>query len=548
MFGDYKITRQLAVGGMGAVYLAEHRGLKKVVKFMLGEFAAIPELRMRFQRECDAAIKLKGKTNIVAIDSHSERDGELYLVMEYLDGETLEDHIKRRCGRISVRHAFRLIAQIVAALHELHSADIIHRDLKPQNVFVVHTDEEPYRVKLIDFGIVHDRRAAARLQGGTRRGAMIGTPGYAAIEQFLDAGNVTPATDVFALAVMIFEMFCGQRPWSGSTDYELYDNQRTKPAQLPPGHHMPPGWEPIILAALSPNPADRPPLHALLYALARDIPAEPPEPDGFQMVTRYAPRVLMNTPVDVETVRASDAQQASAALWALRRATAVPEGQPSPAWFSSDAISLTAPGYTPPSVPIASGAPASSSDAPATVNARPRHAIAPAQPITTHAAASGVIISQPLPGSTPQRRAVLLAFGGFLLVAVLGTALTFGVTRLHGGGEKPQSTFQPLPASVRDAGIEATFDAPLEANAPADAAPSTWTNAAALPDAAGAPTESALDSGEPKTARRPTTTNSPSTSKSKRTAKERAPGSPASSTRGSAAPRDTVIGPDDIAE
>lgn len=480
-FGDYVITRKLAEGGMGAVYVAEHRGMKKIVKFMLASFAANPELRRRFQRECDAAIKLRGKTNIVDIDSHSERNGELYLVMEFLDGETLGDHVRRRCGRVAPRHAFRLVAQIVAALHELHTAGIIHRDLKPDNVFVVATDEEPYRVKLIDFGIVHDRSAVASPEGGTRRGALVGTPGYMALEQYGAAGSVTPAADVFALAVIIWEMFCGERPWSASNEYELYEKQRTQAPILPPGNHLPPSWEPILRAALSPTPTDRPALHVLLYALGRDIPAEPPEPDGIQMMTRHAPRVLMNVPVDMETVRASNPQQASAALWALQRQTVVPQSAGSNPWYSSDAIRLTAPGFTPPPQPIVSAPHAGPSDASATVNARP--APAPSAPvITTLGASSGVVVPQP----TRARRGgrlVLVGIGSAMLALVLTVALT----QLHGSEVRQAASQSTVPA---DATVTAppVQDAQREATAPADAAPDQATNSSmtegARPDAA----------------------------------------------------------------
>lgn len=503
-FGDYVITRKLAEGGMGAVYVAEHRGMKKIVKFMLAPFAANAELRRRFQRECDAAIKLRGKTNIVDIDSHSERNGELYLVMEFLDGETLGDHVRRRCGRIAPRHAFRLVAQIIAALHELHTAGIIHRDLKPDNVFVVATDEEPYRVKLIDFGIVHDRSAVASPEGGTRRGALVGTPGYMALEQYGAAGSVTPAADVFALAVIIWEMFCGDRPWSASNEYELYEKQRTQAPVLPPGNHLPPSWEPILRAALSPTPTDRPALHVLLYALGRDIPAEPPEPDGIQMMTRYAPRVLMNVPLDMETVRASNPQQASAALWALQRQTVVPQSGSGNPWYSSDAIRLTAPGFTPPSQAIVSAPHVMPSDAPATVNARPAPAVVPAPVITTIGASSGVVVPQPQPSRVLRGgRLALVGIGS----AVLAVGLTVALTRLHGSGSSHAASQSTAPADAAVT-VNAPEGAQREAAVPLDAAPlqpGDETAKAAVPEDA---VDAAVDTPTTKTPHRPTRTRS----------------------------------------
>lgn len=474
VIGDYVITKKLAEGGMGAVYLAENRptGVKLIVKFMLAEFVANPALRERFEREIRAAVRLKGKTNIVEIYSCNERDGEMYMTMEYLQGETLQDHV-RRCGRISVHHAFRLIAQIIAALHELHETGIIHRDLKPANIFVVPTDSEAYRVKLIDFGIIHDRQAVTAGAQKTQHGALVGTPGYMALEQFGNAGNVTPAADVFALAVIIWEMFTGQLPWSAPNEFALYEQQKGARPVLPHGHHLPEGWQPVIFQALSPNPSDRPPLHAFLYALARAVPAEPPIPNGFEMVVRYAPKVLRNTPVEIETVRASDAQRAAAAYWGIQRATAVPQTGPNVHSSASDGIPISMPGYTPASMPTVRPPADSPSDAPATVNARPSNPtpVPPiAKPQTTLSAASGVSVMPPpsVPPSRARRTWVAAIVAGAGAVALLALAISMGRSRASGTqatGAASQST-----AAVDAAGAEMQVDAQPEAIPPADAA------------------------------------------------------------------------------
>lgn len=212
-------------------------------------------------------------------------------------------------------------------------------------------------------------------------------------------------------------------------------------------------WEPILRAALSPTPTDRPPLHVLLYALGRDIPPEPPEPDGIHMMTRYAPRVLMNVPVDMETVRASNPQQASAALWALQRQTVVPQSTGRNAWYSSDAIRLTAPGFTPPPQPIVSAPHAGPSDAPATVNARPAPAAPSAPVITTLGASSGVVVPQP----TRARRGGRLALVG-IGSAMLALILTVALTQLHGSESRQAASQSTAPA-----------DATVTASPPADA-------------------------------------------------------------------------------
>lgn len=478
--GDYVVTEMIAAGGMGAVYKATHppSGLHKIVKFMLAEFVQNPQVRDRFARECKAAVRLKGHSNIVEIDSYGERGGEMYLVMEFLRGETLEEHL-RRCGPISKQHAFRLIAQIINALHALHEAGIVHRDLKPANVFVVGTDQEAYRVKLIDFGIVHDRTAAAVGGQMTKRGALIGTPGYMALEQFGEAGNVTPAADVFALAVIVWEMFTGQLPWSAPNEFALYETQKSEPPTLPRGHRLPNGWESILRLALSPRPMERPALHTLLYALAREIAPEPPIMSGFEMVMRYAPRVLQNTPAEVETVRAVDAHRAAGAYWAMQRSTAPGTGPstPSTPWISADHIPLTDPG---------AGAPHSA----ATVNARP--AVAPTPPPTTLSSAAGSSVAPSMSANTsPRWSRLAIALGVVGALALLTFGIAMGLSRRGSHDAQPgnASVAQPAADPVPDASDRTVVqDAAVMANnvATVDAGSAAFSDAsnAVGPDAA----------------------------------------------------------------
>ncbi|MCW5803935.1 MAG: serine/threonine protein kinase [Deltaproteobacteria bacterium] len=486
VIGDYTVVQKLAEGGMGAVYLATNRptGLQVVVKFMLAEFAANEALRERFEREVRAAVRLKGKTNIVEIYSCNERDGEMYMTMEYLQGETLQDHL-RRCGRISVHHAFRLIAQIIAALHELHQVGIIHRDLKPANAFVLPTDAEAYCVKLIDFGIIHDRQAVAGAQR-TLDGAIVGTPGYMALEQYGDAGNVTPAADVFALAVMVWEMFTGQLPWSAVSEFALYEKTKCEPPVLPSGHYMPQGWESVIFQALRPNPKDRPPLHALLYALARAVPAEPHLPSGFDIVARYAPRVLRNTPVEVDTVRASDPQRGAVAYWALHRVTVAPQGAPVPVPASvSDGIPISAPGLPP---VFASEV---------TANLRPAPAIAPTPaiaPVAVAPIASAPVAVGPTtlnlaagfshrPNVAPTRgtrgRWLVAAVAGVSAVLLLAYGIRMGMSRRGSAQVTGTAAAEAVSADAAPATADADPDSMMVTRS------SSASDLSAAPDAGG---------------------------------------------------------------
>lgn len=476
-FGEYVITRKLAEGGMGAVYLASHPGsdqLNKVVKFVLADFVSTPGIVERFEQERRAALRLNNHKNIVRIDSFGQRDGEPYLVMEFLQGETLQEHLQR-CRPISKQHAFRLICQIANALHALHGEEIIHRDLKPQNIFVVRDDDEMYRVKLIDFGIVHDRRAVGGLK--TQHGAIVGTPGYMALEQFGNAANVTPAADVFALAVIIWEMFAGQLPWGyPENEFAIYDRQKTQPPMLQPGTSLPPEWEAILRQALSPNPADRPPLHALLFTMASAIPPEPPAPSGFQLLMEYAKRVVQNTPVEVETVRAADASSLHGPYWSMQHA-ATPAPLPGHAsgLVSSDRIPLTA---TP--LPQSLSTP--------TANERRGQMPSNSVPATTISGSSGVAMMpsrvEPTAGS---RRVWLFGAGGVVIAAGL---LVFAVSmgRSSRGTEtrnasEPAQSSDTVTSVHSDAAVPMSNEQPDAAHAAAIAPPPTVTPDAGVEEA-----------------------------------------------------------------
>ncbi len=149
--GTYVIRSRLAEGGMGAVYVAiNDLGNRKIVKTLLPHASMVAQIRERFDREGRAAARLNGRPHIVAIDDVGTLpNGQQFLTMEYLHGQTLEAHMQKH-GRVSPHHAFMIVVQIARGLHELHAAGIIHRDLKPGNVFLVRDRaDHPYYVVLI---------------------------------------------------------------------------------------------------------------------------------------------------------------------------------------------------------------------------------------------------------------------------------------------------------------------------------------------------------------------------------------------------------------
>jgi tRNA A-37 threonylcarbamoyl transferase component Bud32 len=216
--GRYRVLRQLGVGGMGVVLLAEHVIIEKRValKVLANEFAHKPDLVTRFLREAKAASKI-GHENIVDItDFGQTASGNVFFAMEYLDGEDLGKTIQR-VKRLPVDRAIGIVLQICRALAAAHVKGIIHRDLKPENVFLIDRDGHRDFVKILDFGVAQisglDSEAGNRL---TRTGMIIGTPEYMSPEQ-AQGHRPDHRVDIYALGCMLYELVCGEVPFTADT-------------------------------------------------------------------------------------------------------------------------------------------------------------------------------------------------------------------------------------------------------------------------------------------------------------------------------------------
>lgn len=209
---DYEIIRLLGAGGMGTVYLAREKALKRLVaiKVLDPELGASPIFRNRFQLEAETAAQLQ-HPNIVPIYRVGEAGGLSYFTMAYIEGESLADRM-RGMGRLSPREARRIAGEVAAALGAAHRRGIIHRDVKPQNVLL---DRETGRAMVTDFGIASV--AAATSKGDddrlTSAGMVMGTPRYMSPEQASGIRDLTPASDFYALGVILYEMLCGEYPY-----------------------------------------------------------------------------------------------------------------------------------------------------------------------------------------------------------------------------------------------------------------------------------------------------------------------------------------------
>src|SRR5262245_10982340 len=179
---SYRITRLIGIGGMGAIYEAAHvsGGKRVAVKMMSRELAAHPEALARFRREVKVTTELAHPHIVDVFDFGASPEGEPYLVMEYLDGEDLEQGMERD-GPVPLATAVEIIKQVASGLARAHEEGVVHRDLKPGNVFLVRKEGAAVFAKVVDFGISKVLKATTTKL--TMANAVVGTPEYMAPEQ-----------------------------------------------------------------------------------------------------------------------------------------------------------------------------------------------------------------------------------------------------------------------------------------------------------------------------------------------------------------------------
>ncbi len=210
--GNYVIQRQLGEGGMGAVYLAEHPriGRKVAIKVLLRELSANAQAVTRFFNEARASSEIRNEHIVDVLDFGELADGSSYLVLEFLDGQTLTQALQH--GPLGVRRTLHIVNGVGRALGAAHAAGIVHRDLKPDNVMLVRRGSDDDFVKVLDFGIA--KLSQAQLEPGmkTKTGALLGTPSYMSPEQCRGL-PVDHRSDVYSLGVMMYQMFSGTLPF-----------------------------------------------------------------------------------------------------------------------------------------------------------------------------------------------------------------------------------------------------------------------------------------------------------------------------------------------
>jgi len=324
----YRIERQLGQGGMGAVYLATHLGTKRPValKVIAPQFMANPEFVERFKREAETAGRLRHPNVINVTDFGFSRAGSqqlAYLVMEYIDGRTLGE-VLEKTHPLPLGLVVDIVEQICLAIDRAHQQGVIHRDLKPDNIWLEPNGRGGYNVKVLDFGLAklranfsqetitappqvlipQSRRADTvseiteiqlqdsalevsteiRLvdisneektqiidkrpgQGITRAGAVLGTPPYMSPEQ-CSGKTLDARSDIYSLGVIVYQMLCGQTPFSGDYFKVLKQQIEVVPPPLKEKQHdIPESVGMLVMSALSKDP-DKRPANAVAFATA----------------------------------------------------------------------------------------------------------------------------------------------------------------------------------------------------------------------------------------------------------------------------------------
>jgi serine/threonine protein kinase len=251
--GNYELLEKVAEGGMGSVWRARHAETGQIVaiKIMPAHMASNPTLLRRFEQEFRAASRLDHPNIVRALD-YGDTGNTPYLVMEFVEGESLGQKIERD-GKMTEAESVRVIAQVAQGLHRAHKQGIIHRDVKPDNVMV-----QPDGVaKLADLGLVKEVDADLNL---TKTGRGLGTPHFMAPEQFRSAKDADIRADVYSLAATLYMMVTGELPFKSNGPLDAWmkkmNNDLTPPRQLAPELSERTDW--AIRRAMSPNKEQRP--------------------------------------------------------------------------------------------------------------------------------------------------------------------------------------------------------------------------------------------------------------------------------------------------
>jgi formylglycine-generating enzyme required for sulfatase activity/predicted Ser/Thr protein kinase len=251
----FRIVRRLGRGGMGTVFLAEQIGVGNrpvALKVLNRRLLDDPDFLLRFENEAASTGRIRHPNVVTIYESAQSDDGTPYIAMEFLEGESLREVLRRR-GPLPVTEVAEILQQAARGLNAAHKLGIIHRDLKPDNIFLMHGDGGELVVKVVDFGIAKLRESAMHTQTGT----VLGTPAYMSCEQAsgMRSDELDGRSDIYSLGVVIYEMLTGRTPFQSDTPvgYLRMHMQETPPPlrAVKPGLCAPPQIETVVMKALA---------------------------------------------------------------------------------------------------------------------------------------------------------------------------------------------------------------------------------------------------------------------------------------------------------
>ncbi len=277
-FEDFEVGETLGVGTVGTIYRVTHRPSRKTyaLKLLSPAVSSDPQIVRRFEREMLILSKLH-HPNILSYFGDGRHDGQLFYVMELIEGGTLKTLLARG-GPLTWQETAECGRQIAAALQHAHNHGIIHRDLKPGNVFLTPDGQ----MKLGDFGIARDLRAADL----TDAGLTVGTYAYMAPELVRGQRDISGQVDLYALGCLLFEMLTGRTPYLGDNFAQLFEQHlhAAPPRVRDFGVICPPQLEALIVQLLAKSPEDRPfnarSVQGALGEMCQDSLSTPPEGEG----------------------------------------------------------------------------------------------------------------------------------------------------------------------------------------------------------------------------------------------------------------------------
>ena len=267
--GKYRVGPLVGSGGMGTVWLGRHEqlGTRLAIKFIRPQFAERPDARRRFEIEARAAASVDSKHAVKVYDYGVTDKGLPFIVMEYLEGESLSEALIRR-GPFPPKEAAQVIAHASKALTKAHAAGIVHRDLKPDNIFLATNVEGEggelgYIVKLVDFGIAKmldvGNGGNGGLKGPTQEGSVIGTPNFMSPEQLTVGGAPNALTDIWSLGACAFAAFTARIPFEGEVLGDIVLKVCVEPLPVPSKfvQDVPAGLDAWFLRACHREPTKR---------------------------------------------------------------------------------------------------------------------------------------------------------------------------------------------------------------------------------------------------------------------------------------------------